>query len=162
MRGKSPAESALVFHAFDLMHCDGVHLRDLALSERRRDLERLCRKAKVPFLRLVEQFPDGPTLFRYACEYGFVGIVSKKLALALLKRAEQSLVQISLPAMETRPRRAATPAPSEREKTPGRRRAELARLQECLGGPRMRRGLEAAVRAQVKAPEQEIAELEAV
>ena len=34
----------------------------LPLSERRRDLERLCQKGRVPFLQLIEAFPGGGAL----------------------------------------------------------------------------------------------------
>ena len=37
--------------AFDLLHQDGVDLRALPLSERKRDLRQLCRKSRVPFMR---------------------------------------------------------------------------------------------------------------
>jgi bifunctional non-homologous end joining protein LigD len=80
MRTRRPDESVLVFFCFDLLQQDGVDLRGLPLSERKRDLTRLCRKARVPFLKQVETFPDGQVLFEYACSYGFEGIVSKRLA----------------------------------------------------------------------------------
>jgi hypothetical protein len=40
-----------MFMAFDLLHQDGVDLRALPLSERKRDLRQLCRKSRVPFMR---------------------------------------------------------------------------------------------------------------
>jgi bifunctional non-homologous end joining protein LigD len=61
-----PDEAQLMFLAFDLLHQDGVDLRGLPLSERKRDLDRLCRKSRVPFLKQVETFPDGPVLFEHA------------------------------------------------------------------------------------------------
>jgi ATP-dependent DNA ligase len=48
MRTRCPDEPAMVFLAFDLLHQDGVDLRSLPLSERKRDLDRLCKRAKVP------------------------------------------------------------------------------------------------------------------
>jgi hypothetical protein len=68
------------YFCFDVLHIDGVDLKTLPLSERRKDLERLCRKARVPFMKMTEQFPDGLILFQYACAYGFEGVVSKRLA----------------------------------------------------------------------------------
>ena len=62
MRTSSPDESQLMFLAFDLLHQDGVDLRGLPLIERKRDLDRLCRKARAPFLKQVETFPDGEVL----------------------------------------------------------------------------------------------------
>jgi bifunctional non-homologous end joining protein LigD len=58
MRTKAPDESHLMFFAFDLLHQDGVDLRQLPLSERKRDLDRLCRKTRNRFLKQVETFPD--------------------------------------------------------------------------------------------------------
>ena len=46
-----------MFLAFDLLHQDNVDLRDLPLSERKLDLDRLCRQSKVPYLTRVETFP---------------------------------------------------------------------------------------------------------
>jgi len=54
MRTSRPDESQLMFLACDLLHENGVDLRALPLSERRRDLHRLCSKAKVPFMREVQ------------------------------------------------------------------------------------------------------------
>ena len=44
MRTSHPDESKLMFLVFDLLHLDGVDLRGLPLSERKRDLQRLCAK----------------------------------------------------------------------------------------------------------------------
>ena len=78
MRTSHPDESRLMFLAFDLLHQDGVDLRALPLSERKRDLDRLCRKSKVPYLSQVETFPDGPVLFDYCNRFAFEGVVSKR------------------------------------------------------------------------------------
>ena len=40
---RSVNDRPLMFFAFDLPHQDGVDLRHLPLSERKRDLDRLCR-----------------------------------------------------------------------------------------------------------------------
>ena len=34
-------------------------MRGLSLTERKRDLHRLCRKSRVPFMREVQTFPNG-------------------------------------------------------------------------------------------------------
>jgi ATP-dependent DNA ligase len=47
MRTSHPDESQLMFLAFDLLHQDGVDLRGLPLSERKRALDRLYRKSRV-------------------------------------------------------------------------------------------------------------------
>jgi bifunctional non-homologous end joining protein LigD len=50
LRTRHPDESQLMLLAFDLLHQDGVDLHGLPLSERKRDLQRLCRKSKAPFM----------------------------------------------------------------------------------------------------------------
>jgi len=80
MRTNHPDESQLMFLAFDLLHQDGVDLRGLPLSERKKDLTRLCRRSRIPFLKLVETFPDGAVLFDHCNRFGFEGVVSKRLA----------------------------------------------------------------------------------
>ena len=79
MRTSHPDESQLMFMAFDLLHQDGVDLRALPLSERKRDLRRLCRKSRVPFMREVQTFPNGTLLFDHCNKFGFEGVVSKRL-----------------------------------------------------------------------------------
>ena len=80
MRTSHPDESQLMFLAFDLLHQDGVDLRGLPLTERKRDLHRLCVKSRVPFMRQVQTFPNGPLLFDHCNKFGFEGVVSKRLA----------------------------------------------------------------------------------
>ena len=80
MRTSHPDESQLMFMAFDLLHQDGVDLRALPLSDRKRDLRRLCRKSRVPFMREVQTFPNGRLLFDHCNKFGFEGVVSKRLA----------------------------------------------------------------------------------
>jgi len=48
MRTRRPDGSRLRYYVFDLVHADGVCTRHLPYTERRRDLERLCRKSRVP------------------------------------------------------------------------------------------------------------------
>jgi bifunctional non-homologous end joining protein LigD len=61
-----------------LLHQDGVDLRSAPLSERKRDLNRLCRQSHTPFLKQVEIFPDGEALFDHCNQFGFEGVVSKR------------------------------------------------------------------------------------
>jgi hypothetical protein len=70
-----PDERQLMFVAFDPLHQDGVDLRGLPLSERKLDLDTLCRQSKVPHLTRLETFPDGNVLFDYCNKFGFEGIV---------------------------------------------------------------------------------------
>ena len=89
-----------MFLAFDLLHQDGVDLRGLPLSERKRDLRRLCRKSRVPFMREVQTFPNGPLLFDHCNKFGFEGVVSQAPGVTLLKRAEPLLDQDEVPRLE--------------------------------------------------------------
>jgi bifunctional non-homologous end joining protein LigD len=79
MRTRWPDEAQLMFIVFDLPHQDGVDLRPLPLSERKRDLDRLCHQSKVAFMKKVQAFPDGPVLFDCCAKFGFEGVVSKRL-----------------------------------------------------------------------------------
>jgi bifunctional non-homologous end joining protein LigD len=71
-------ELAVLAFAFDLLHLDGQDLRPLPLTERRRQLEQLLERAKVPRLHLVEAFDDGQALFEMAERHGLEGVVSKR------------------------------------------------------------------------------------
>lgn len=170
MRTRRPDESALVLFCFDLLHQDGVDLRGLALSERKRDLARLCRKARVPFLRQVEGFPTAQALFEHACSYGFEGIVSKRLASRYTSGPTRNWAKVKNPAwnrthVEVRRRifekPAKPPAMTEAERTLARRREELARVQNRLQAGDLRPGIAQELRKQPALIEREIAELEA-
>jgi len=101
MRTSRPDERQLMFLVFDLLHQDGVDLRGLPLSERKRDLRRLCRKSPVPFMREVQTFPNGNTLlFDHCNKFGFEGVVSKPSGLMLFERAKPQLGQDKLPGLE--------------------------------------------------------------
>src|SRR5262249_13029823 len=60
MRSRWPDADQLMFLAFALLHQDGVDLRHLPLSERKRDLDRLCGRSKVRVLRMSNTFPTVP------------------------------------------------------------------------------------------------------
>src|SRR5262245_37216273 len=79
MRTRWPDEAAMMFFVFDVLHQDGVDLRHLPLSERKRDLDRLCRRSKLPIMKQVQTFPDGDVLFEHCAKFGFEGVVSKRL-----------------------------------------------------------------------------------
>jgi len=95
-----------MFLAFDLLHQDGVDLRGLPLSERKRDLHRLCSKSWAPFLQQVQIFPGGAVLLEHCNNFGFEGVVSKRLSIALCERAKPALDEIEVPELEARQRRA--------------------------------------------------------
>jgi bifunctional non-homologous end joining protein LigD len=65
--------------AFDILALDGDDLRDLPLSMRKTNLQRLlARRPDGIFLSDFEQGEIGPELFRKACEFGLEGMVSKR------------------------------------------------------------------------------------
>ena len=97
MRSKWPDESALMFMVFDLLHHDDVDLRHLPLSERKRDLDRLCRKARMPCMKQVQTFPDGQALFEHCAQFGFEGIVSKRLDRPYISGSSKTWVKLKCP-----------------------------------------------------------------
>jgi len=68
----------LAVYAFDLLHLNGQDLRSQPLIERRRLLERLLRRAKVPCLHLVDAFDDGQKLLEATEQHGLEGVVSNR------------------------------------------------------------------------------------
>jgi bifunctional non-homologous end joining protein LigD len=66
--------------AFDILAMDDDDLRDLPLSMRKTNLQRLLlRRPAGIFLSDFEQGEIGPDRFRKACEFGLEGMVSKRL-----------------------------------------------------------------------------------
>ena len=85
--------------AFDLLHQDGVDLRSLSLSERKRDFNRLCRQSHTPYLKLVETCPDGLALFDHCNKFGFEGVVcytSGPSRSAIIARLEMHIEQLTI------------------------------------------------------------------
>jgi len=75
--GKHNAEAQ--FCAFDVLALDGDDLRDLPLSMRKTNLERLLRgRPDGIFVNPFESGAIGPDLFRAACDIGLEGLVSKR------------------------------------------------------------------------------------
>ena len=97
MRTRWPEQAQLIFMVYDLLHQDGVDLRPLPLSERKRDLDRLCRKAHVPFMKQVQTFPNGQVLFEYCAKFGFEGVVSKRLDRPYVSGPSKAWVKIKCP-----------------------------------------------------------------
>jgi ATP-dependent DNA ligase len=83
-----------MFMAFDLLHQDGVDLRALLLSERKRDLRQLCRKSRVPFMRQGK-----PHCFSITAA-SLVSRTSCPSALTLFERAEPQLGQDEVPGLD--------------------------------------------------------------
>ena len=94
MRKRQPDETQLMFLAFDLLHQDGLDLRRLPLTERKRDLHRLCASSRIPFLRLVQAFPDGAVLLEHCEKFGFEGIVSKRLGSRYMSGLSRAWVKV--------------------------------------------------------------------
>jgi hypothetical protein len=139
------------------------------LSERRRDLERLIRKSRVPCLKLVESFPDGAVLLEHCERMELEGIVSKRLDRLYISGPSKFALKIKCEGRRRRnehrhklfekpPR---PPAPTERERALLKKREELAQVRASLTRPGLRAGVSAALEAQERALLKEIAELEA-
>jgi bifunctional non-homologous end joining protein LigD len=98
MRSRSPDENQLMFVAFDLLHQNGVDVRQLPLAGRKHDLHRLCGKAAhLPFQRDVQTFPDGAVLLEHYNYFGFEGIGSKRLAARYMSGPSRSWVKVKCP-----------------------------------------------------------------
>jgi bifunctional non-homologous end joining protein LigD len=71
----------VVFYAFDLLHLDGVAVRDAPLADRKRLLKfALGRRSKSAPVRYSEHLDgDGSEIFAQACALGLEGIVSKRI-----------------------------------------------------------------------------------
>ena len=161
MRTSEPDESQLMFLVFDLLHQDGVDLRGLPLSERKRDLSRLCRKSKVPFLKEVQTFPNGPLLFEHCSKFGFEGVVGKRLASHYSSGPSRHWVKVKCPDWKRdnaeRWRIFNQPEQTERERTLVKKREEFVRVLEQLRTPGLRQGIARELRNHVTILEREIA-----
>ena len=167
MRTNHPDESQLMFLVFDILHQDNVDLRALPLSERKRDLTRLCRKSKVPFMKEVQTFPNGELLFDHCNKFAFEGVVSKRLASRYSSGPSRHWVKAKCPEWRRinaerwrifeGPRK---PELTEAQKTLAKKRAELVRVLERLADPDLRPGIARELRKHIAILEREIAELE--
>jgi bifunctional non-homologous end joining protein LigD len=72
--------SEAMLYAFDLMELDGEDLRLMPLSARKPKLARLLARKPAGIVFNEHTGEDGTVVFRHACELGFAGIVSKRLA----------------------------------------------------------------------------------
>jgi ATP-dependent DNA ligase len=129
--------------------------RGLPLSECKRDLSRLCRKSKVPFLKEVQTFPDGPVLFEHCSKFGFEGVVSKRLASRYSSGPSRNWVKTKCPGWKRinagRHKMfegSRKPELTEAQKTLAKKREELSRVRASLASPGLRPGLTAAFKAQ--------------
>lgn len=77
---KPGTEARITFVAFDLLHLDGLNLRQLPLVERLKRLDGLL-TTEGGRVRRSQLWPagSGSSLFKEACKLGLEGIISKKL-----------------------------------------------------------------------------------
>ena len=141
--------------------------RQLSLTERKRDLARLCRRSRTPLLKQVETFPDGEVLFDHCNRFGFEGVVSKRLASRYSSGPSRNWVKVKCPDWKRinagrhklfeAPR---TPELTEAQKTLTKKRQELARVLERLQAPHVRPGIARELRKHADRFGRENAELE--
>ena len=149
-----------MFLAFDLLHQDGVDLRGLPLSERKLDLDRLCRQSKVPYLTRVETFPDGNALFDYCNKFGFEGIVSKRRDSRYFSGPSRNWLKVKCPnwKRDNAERHKLFEIPRKPELTEAQK--TLARVIERLRSPPLSHGIAHELRKQQAILQREIAELQ--
>jgi ATP-dependent DNA ligase len=166
MRARRPDERQLAFMVFDLLHQDGVDLRQLPLLQRKRDLRRLSRKSRVPFMREIETFPDGRVLLAHCNHFGFEGVVSKRAAARYVSGRSGSWLKAKCPDWKAEneyrhllfegPKK---PVLSDHELSLGKKRAELGRVRERLRRRDLSQGMARELREQEAILEREMAEL---
>jgi hypothetical protein len=150
---------------FDLLHADGVELRHLPYSERRRDLERLCRKSRVHCMSMIEAFPCGDALFDHCVRLNFEGIVAKRVDKPYTSGPAKWWVKVKNPEwtrvnarrdvmFETKPKL------TEGQRALIKKREELARILERLQDPDVPTGIARELLKHVAILKREIAVLE--
>jgi ATP-dependent DNA ligase len=171
MRQGRPDTSCMCYFAFDLLFERDVDLRPLPLSERQRDLARLCNKGRkaVRCLRLVESFPEGPPLLEWCAHYQLEGIVSKRLSSRYSSGAcrdwqktkcegWRDANQFRHKLFEGRKKRTEL---TERDRALVLKREELAHVRERLRAAYLSQAVARELRKHQALLEQQIAELEA-
>jgi hypothetical protein len=118
----------------------------------------------VPFLKQVEQFPDGDVLLDYCNRFEFEGVVSKRLASSYSSGPSRDWQKTKCEGWKRdnteRWRIFNQPEPPERQRALVRKREELARMLEQLRVPGLRQGIARELRKHIAILEREIAELE--
>ena len=97
MRTRWPDEGPLVFLAFDLLHQDGVDLRSLSLTERKRDLDPIVPTVAHAFPQTGRDLSDGEVLFDHCNKFGFEGVVSKRRTSGYSSGPSRHWVKIKCP-----------------------------------------------------------------
>jgi bifunctional non-homologous end joining protein LigD len=79
--GEGGRSDEVVFYAFDLLHFDGVAVRDAPLADRKRLLKAaLGPRSKSAAVRYSEHLDgDGSDIFAHACALGLEGVISKRI-----------------------------------------------------------------------------------
>jgi ATP-dependent DNA ligase len=159
----------MAYFAFDLLFDRDVDLRPLPLSERQRDLARLCENGRkaVPCLFLVESFPEGEPLLEWCEHYQLEGIVSKRLSSRYTSGTCRDWQKTKCDgwrqANQFRHKLFKGPRKQEpdlRVRELKKKREELARVEEHLLSPGLSQGMVKELRKHVAILEAEIAELE--
>ena len=144
---------------------DGVDLRALPLSERKRDLRRLCRKSRVPFMR-GGNISRWRRAVRSLQPFRFEGVVSKRLSSRYASGPSRNWVKTKCPhwkrinAERHMFEGPAKPELTEAQKTLAKKRAGACQGARALRSPRLNQGMARELRKHVAILEREIAELE--
>jgi ATP dependent DNA ligase domain len=168
MRTRRPDEKQLAFMVFDLLHQNGVDLRELPLLERKRDLRRLCRRSRVPFMREIETFPDGQMLHTHCNYFGFEGVISKRTASRYVSGPSRSWLKVKCPdwKAENEYRHLLFEGPkkrvlSERQRELTKTRQELRCVLERMQRPALSKGMALELEKYQALLQREIAKVEA-
>ena len=122
------------------------------MFEHKRDLHRLCVKSRLPFLKDVQTFPNGPLLFDHCNKFGFEGVVSKRLSSHYSSGPSPNWVRTKCPGWKRINAERwrifegpSKPELTEAQKTLAKKRQELARVIERLRSPPLSHGKHAAI-----------------
>ncbi len=102
LHGKRRAYEAVLF-AFDLLMHDGDDLRDLSLTDRKRQFVRLIGRVRRAIRYSDHLIGDGPTVFEHACRMGLEGIVSKRTDAPYRSGSPKTWLKTKIPASEDAP-----------------------------------------------------------
>jgi hypothetical protein len=137
-------------------------LRGLPLSERKRDLRRLCLKSRVPFFSEVQTVPNGELLYEHCDKFGFEGVISKRLSSRYIIGPSRNWTNAKcanwkrINADRGKPfENYRKPEPNARERELTKKREALERMQERLHSSDLRPGIARELRKQVIILEQE-------
>ena len=85
----------IVYYVFDLLFLNGQDLTTLALSERKSLLANLLQSGAVSQIRYSEHMEiEGEIFYRYACQHGLEGIISKRRDLEYTSRRTKTWIKV--------------------------------------------------------------------